>query len=187
MSFVPLSPLPETKTVMTSRAAATIYRTKSGRFEPRVRLCVRAFVIPDFPRWFRAGASVSVSVGKDSNTGVLRIEPEGLFLIRPAPGRYRADRLPLVLLLPIFDRQLPQIATPVNVDVIPRAIDIELPSSMERPSSVPRVPATAPADALKAAPTTPAARRDGPYSLGGPSLEDITDKGRRAMRGLPAS
>lgn len=187
MSFAPLTPLPVKSPNRGAASPATIYRTKEGRYAVHVRLVVRPFIVPDFPRWFRAAAMVGVSIGKDAHAGTLRIEPDGLFLVRECPGKQPAERKPLLLMLPFFDERMPEIPTATVLDIFPRGIDVALPFRTERAGGAPRAAPTLSAAALRAPATGASAQKSGPFSISGPSLEDIHDKGRRAMRGHPSS
>lgn len=137
MTFHLLEPLPSNNSNARARSPATIARSRRSGYAAHIRLVLRPHLIDKFPRWLVVGTDVSVSIGRETDVSLLRIERGGQFSVRPSAGQQPKGRKPLVIILPVFDQKIPAIPLRVDAAVFQDTLQIFLPQHAA-PEGAPR-------------------------------------------------
>jgi len=169
MSFFVLKS-PRLSPHLVAEAPVTVAFTVPKRGRPRLRLTLRPWLIQGAPDWLAYGKQVGVEVGLDEHAGMVKIVEQGDFCFQLAPHSGKPSRRPIVLALPPFAGlpEKPQEPTPASVTAGSDLVIVSLPSWARAPAQ-----ASAP--------------KRGPFSMGGPTPEQILAKGHRQMRGTGVS
>lgn len=100
MSWSPISPPASAGTAAASAAVTLAMLGDSKRFAPMMRAVVRTEQLDGVADWLKPGAQVSVMAGHGDHAGMIRIVPDGGFMVVAAAGRAKTGTVTLRLPIP---------------------------------------------------------------------------------------